>query len=694
MARTYRDEWGVPHVRAASVTDLAHGQGEVTARDRAWQLEHLRRRATGTTAAVLGASGVPWDRLARRVRLVDVARRAHAALGAESRAFVAAYVDGVNDGLRGTDAPELDRLGIVAGEWEEWTPLAVFLGQHLLFAGLPGKLWAHRVRAVLGDDARHLCAEGPSASGSNAWAVGGARTASGSPLVGGDPHRVIESPGVYLQVRLACEDPDDPFDVVGFAFPGVPGIPHFAHAGEVAWAITNGMADYQDVYDERLRRAADGTVEALGAGGWEPVRSFVETLEVRGGEPEPVEVVVTPRGPVIEGGPDEGTALSVRFASGVLGDLGFDALLPLLRARTVDDVDAAWDHWVEPVNNVLVADTAGAVRYRLAGRVPIREDGNRRGVVDAADPARAWTGWLEPLPRHDVPADGEVVTANERRGPESDPVGTAFASPHRARRIAALLEGRDELTAEDFAAIHDDALAPGAIALRDALVDGQRPGPAGAVVRDAILGWDGRMEARSAGAAAFAAWRSAFVQRLAAEPVFAPLTDPGHEPVFHSWLDPVERLGHALETLAATGTPYGLDMRAIAGAALDDAAGHPRTWGTTHVLAPVHAFDLADDLEAPPVPALPVDGDSDCVRCTGSVPGRTDACRRGSVARYVWDLADRQASGWVVPLGAAGDPRSAHHRDQLPLWVAGRLAPVVTDWDRLTEETAPSASRP
>ncbi|GGO70885.1 penicillin acylase family protein [Nocardioides deserti] len=698
MARTYRDAWGVPHVRATSVSDLAHGQGEVTARDRAWQLEHLRRRATGTTAEVLGAPALPWDRLARRTCLVDVARRAHAGLADETRAFVAAYVRGVNDGLdatRGT-VHELERLDTDAQPWEEWTPLAVFLAQHLLFASLPGKLWAHRAREVLGEDARLLSHEGPSASGSNAWAVGGDRTASGAPLVGGDPHRVIEAPGGYMQVRLACEDPDDAFDVVGFAFPGVPGVQHFAHAGDVAWAITNGMADYQDVYDERLRRA-DGSLagvesgaEALGPGGWEPVRSRVETIAVRGAADEPVEVVVTPRGPVFEGSVEEGTGLSVRFASDVLGDLGFDALLPLLRARSVDDVDAALDRWVEPVNNVVVADSRGAVRYRLAGRIPLRPDANRRGIVDAADPVTAWTGWLEPLPRHDVPPDGQVVTANERRGPESEAVGTAFAPPHRARRIATLLDGRSGLTGEDFAAIHDDALLLPAFALRDSLVEDQEPSPAGVAVRDAILAWDGRMTAGSAGAAAFAAWRSALVRRIAAEPVFAPFADPRHDLVFLPWMDPVGRIGHALETLAAAGTPFGLDLRRIACDALDDAAGHPATWGATHVATPVHAFEVADDdLRPPPLPRLPIDGDSDCVRCTGSVPGWTDECYRGSVARYVWDLADRQASAWVVPLGAAGDPASPHARDQLPLWAAGRLAPVVTDWDRLTEETRP-----
>ncbi len=278
MARIYRDAYGVPHVRAGSVTDLAHGQGEVTARDRAWQLEYLRRRATSTTEEILGPELAVWDRFGRDTLIVETARRAHGRLNAETRAFVAAYVEGINAGLH-SDAPELVELGIEPQPWPEWMPLAAFHAQHILFAGLGGVLWRRRAQRVLGVDAALLDHEGPLASGSNAWAVGGGRTASGLPLIGGDPHRIIESPGVYQQIRLACDE----FDVVGFAFPGVPGTPHFAHAGDVAWAITNAMADYQDLSDD-------------------------------------------PRDPEFEPG------LRLRNASTVLGDLGFEALLPLLRA--------------------------------------------------------------------------------------------------------------------------------------------------------------------------------------------------------------------------------------------------------------------------------------------------------------------------------------------------------------------------
>ncbi|WP_275693202.1 penicillin acylase family protein [Nocardioides sp. TF02-7] len=260
MARLYRDAYGVPHLRADSVQGLARAQGRVTVLDRAWQVEWLRRRATGTTAEVAGEAGLSWDRFSRRMRTVETARRAFETCTPETQALVTAYADGVNEALRELDpasVPELVELRRSAGlerpgEWEPWTPLATFLAQHLLFANLGGALWKRLVDDVLGADARLLSHQHPTASGSNAWAVGGGRTATGLPLIGGDPHRVIEQPGVYQQVRLACEDPDDSFDVVGFTFVGVPGVQHFAHAGEVAWAITNACADYQDVSEEAV----------------------------------------------------------------------------------------------------------------------------------------------------------------------------------------------------------------------------------------------------------------------------------------------------------------------------------------------------------------------------------------------------------------------------------------------------------
>ncbi|TLM82706.1 penicillin acylase family protein [Pseudarthrobacter sp. NamE2] len=691
-AETFRDPWGIPHLRADSVHELAFLQGHNAASDRSWQIEMERWRSEGRTAGQLGREGLLWDRFARQARIDDTAQRCFDNLDAETQQWVSAYVDGVNaalaDGRRG--AQEFRDTDTEPAAWQPWTPLGVFLVNHILFSTFPNKLWRDHVAHTLGPEAVELFSiEAPVWSGSNAWAVAGSLTSTGRPLVAGDPHRLLELPGVYQQVRLACPE----FDVVGLAFPGVPGLPHFGHAGDAAWAVTNAMADYQDLYREQLQR--DGsTLQALGPNGWEPVLAeHDDEILVRGAGPERVPVIETARGPVVTSGYDGGT-LSLRTPSRVSGRLGFEALLPLLRSRTAADVQAAFSAWVEPVNCVLAADSAGDVRQLVAGAVPDRNTENRVRPVPAESPGHQWTGGWVKLPAGFVKT--MAVNANDRDSGGGDLTGLEFAPAHRANRIRHLLEEAGSgLDADAMQRIHmDSSLGPWPAfrAVLEGCGNQERSLSAAALdLRNSLLAWDGDMAADSAKAGAFSAWRSAFVQALATAPLLAPLARPaGHSPLFSPWLNPVSRVGSALDTIVAKGDKAGLDVAAAAAEALEVAAASPSSdsWGNSHTVLPLHA--LADypqtGAAVPAVPRTALSGDTNCVLSTESLPGITDASFRGPVARYVWDLSDRSKSRWIVPFGASGDPGDQDFLSQLPLWAAGELLPVVTDWDRLTKE--------
>jgi penicillin amidase len=693
----FRDPWGIPHLRGCSPGELARLQGFNAAADRSWQIEMERWRAEGRTAEHLGSDGLLWDTFSRQARIADTAQRCLTALDSDTQRWVTAYVDGINqalaDGRR--DAKEFRDTGTAPAAWEPWTPLGVFLVHHILFSTFPNKLWRDHVAHTLGPEALPLFSiEAPVWSGSNAWAVSGQLTDTGSPLLAGDPHRLLELPGVYQQVRLACPD----FDVVGLAFPGVPGLPHFGHAGEAAWAVTNAMADYQDLFREELRRD-DGVLQALGPDGWEPVLTdHSEEILVRGSAPVPVRVVETARGPVVTSGYDGGT-LSLRMPSRVTGRLGFECLLPLLRSRSAADVESALAAWVEPVNCVLAADREGSIRQFVAGAVPERSHGNRVRPVSAKSTGHQWTGgWVE-LPASSV--DALAVNANDRASGGSDLTGLEFAPAHRARRIRQLLEDAGPgMDAASMQRIHLDATLGNWPALRELLercgyrdqaVSGGELSKDAAGLRDRLLGWDGVMAAGSGVAGAFAAWRSAFVRALASAPVLAPLARPaGHSPLFSPWLDPVARVGFALDTILATGEQAGLDVAAAAAEALEVAAAatSSASWGNRHTVLPLHALaDYPETGAAPPVvPLTALSGDTHCVLSTESLPGVTDASFRGPVARYVWDLSDRSGSRWIVPFGASGKPGDKDFLSQLPLWAAGELIPVVTDWNQLTKE--------
>ncbi|MDY7088070.1 MAG: penicillin acylase family protein [Actinomycetota bacterium] len=598
--RVFRDGYGVPHLRADSVDELAFLQGRVTAADRGAQIEVERRRSEGLLSETLGPAGLGWDRFARRARIDDTARRAFAKLDSRTKQWLRAYAEGVRAG------------GVT---WHPWSSLGVFLARHIMFASFPGKLWNSHVERTLGPHAvTWFLADADTGSGSNAWHVPG--------LIAGDPHRLIELPGVYQQVRLSCPE----FDVAGLTFAGVPGVQHFGHAGGVAWAVTNAMADYQDLYVEELRRTRSG-VEARGPHGWEPVAVHTETIPVRGGGSELVEVVETARGPMID------DALSLRTPTRAGLDLGFSALLPLLHASTVDDVAAALERWVEPVNSILTADTSGRALQLTVGKVPVRDARNGRVPVPAWDQTYAWEPGYRPMTR--VGVTGVAVNANDRR-PDTEAYGNAFASKVRAHRIRELI---------------------------DQGVPAQR------------IHMDTPMPADSVEAGRLAAWRFEVARRLHEHPALKPLLQPhGFDPLFDAWTDPRVRIGGMLDGVLAG---LGLTAEEL----VDPATIESGPWGSRHLLEPVRLPGLTAG-----IPRTELGGERDSVLCLSSVPGVTDRCWRGPVGRYVWDIADRQRSRWVVPFGASGDPASPHFADQLPLWQRGELIPLVTDWSALIEE--------
>ncbi|XVU23868.1 penicillin acylase family protein [Actinoplanes sp. CA-054009] len=591
--KVFRDAYGIPHLRAGSVDELAFLQGRVAVADRGRQLDVERRRAEGLLAELVGVEGLPWDRFARKARIADTAEKAYGKLDDRTKGWLRAY----GEGVRGQ--------GLT---WNDWTPLGVFLARHILFASFTAKMFNAHVARTLGEDkVSWFDAEGPGETGSNAWAAAGE--------IAGDPHRAIELPGGYQQVRLSCPD----FDVFGLTFPGVPGVQHFGQAESVAWAVTNAQADYQDLYVEEIRGD-----RARGPEGWEPIARHVETIPVKGGGDVEVEVVETARGPVID------QNLSLRTPTRVDLELGFGSLLPLLHARTVDDVADALGCWVEPVNSILTADTSGRILQLTVGRVPPRDDRNRHLPVPAWEKAYTWKPGYVPMTRLEKRS---AVNANDRR-PDTEAYGVSFASKKRAERIRELL---DAGTPHEL--IHMDTSMPA-----DSVEAGRR-----------------------------AAFRDRVARRLFEHPALAGLGEPtGFDPIFD--VDPRAKVGLMQDSLLAALETKPEDL-------VDPATITSGRWGERHLLNPVRLPGLDVDL-----PRVELSGERDTVLCTSSAPGVTDLCRKGPVARYIWNVKDRSRSRWVVPFGAAGDPDSPHFRDQLPLWTRGDLIPLVPDWAELTEE--------
>ncbi|MGW8813937.1 penicillin acylase family protein [Gordonia terrae] len=764
-----RDGHGIPHVRGADPAAVLYGQGRACGEDRRWQIEFMRLRAEGRTAEVFGASCVEWDTFARRAQLDAAARRIFDASSARTRDLVAAYAAGVNSTLDDPDtsaaAPELEALAHRPQPWRPWTPISVFIMHHVLFGRFTTKLFRLHACRTLGLDAlrfwdfetretdptmpampdeafldeilaitRPVSPEQPSPavdlgdpmSGSNAWGVSAERSSTGAPIVAGDPHRFLELPGIYQQFHLASTGPLDAFDMAGFSFAGVPGVPHFCQGDDIAWGITNAMGDYQDLFLERLTRDETGPllVEVPG-GGRVPAGVSTETILVRGAEPVATQVITTPNGAVVFGGPEDSFAMSIR--SPLLSeDVSFDAPLDLLFASTVADVEAALVNWVEPVNRAVIAHADGTVATHVAGRVPVRAPENYWLPVPGWDERYQWRGYergslgdpdfdATPRPLRSpelaegvTKGRGITVTANQRMSdvPALQPLTSECVEPFRADRIAARLDDLDSVSPADCADIHSDVRLEQATVVQELLSRVSADNAAAEDVRQRLVAWDRSMAADSTDAYLYAEFRTQLVLGVANTDILAPLRGPhGFPAVFQPWFVPEPRLATALTSVVANTAGIGIDIEAVAVAALDAVVarvagfGSTPTWGSVHRLAPIHGFDLVGaspqypDLFATlrPTP-LPLAGDAESVFANAAAVG-THLCITGAAARYVWDLADRSASRWIVPLGVSGDPRSEHFQDQAAQWATGELVEVVRDWDTL-HAMAAAASTP
>lgn len=722
----YRDEWGIPHVRATSSDDAFFAQGYVHAQDRLFQMDTARRRMEGRWAEWVGPDGVAGDTLARRLGVTQACRRDYDALDEESRQMLVAYTAGVNALLGGLDRLPLEYglLGVEPEQWEPWHCIAAMRQRGYLMGSVWFKLWRAAALRVIGPDhvsslryddggTDRLCipagadaqrwiatlqdlspaidalaALAPADStggGSNNWAVAGRRTATGRPMLAGDPHRVFDMPAMYVQTHLAC----DTFDAIGLTVPGVPAYPHYAHNGAVAWCVTHAFADIHDLYVEQF---STDTSRYRFEDAWLPTRTRCERILVRDSDPVDVDVVETHHGPVIAGDPADGAALTLRSVQFADTDRSFDCLLPMLRAGTCEELFEASRGWGLIDHNVVAADTAGNIAHLVRAIVP------KRPRLGGWLPVPGWMGeydWdgdvpWESMPRTFNPERGYIVTANNRFVADSTDgpyLTTDCHPPYRARRIEERLSALPEATVDDMRDIHGDVQSLCAPVFQQALASTDVHDDASARIRDLIVGWDAQLTSTSVPAAAYTSFRWALTEVLAER---SGLTEAAADPLVVEvapGVDVRNQLWWTLPGLMRNNDSSLLDgwtwgdaiaeaLRRTA-AVVDDSP-----WGARHPATMIHPLAtmfpaVADRLNPP---GAPVGGDNDTVLATGCVSAHGTRAAYGPIARYAIDVGAWDNSSWVVFSGASGEPDDPRYRDQHAAWAAGELVPMRYDW--------------
>ncbi|MBZ5599988.1 MAG: penicillin acylase family protein [Acidobacteriia bacterium] len=549
--RITRDAHGVPTIEASNLDDLLFAQGYVTAQDRLWQMDAMRRFAAGELSEVLGPDLVKHDREQRILGMRVAARKIVEVASSADRAHYQAYAQGVNayiDSHHDRLPIEFRILHYTPGPWspEDSALIAaqmvkdlnlyhsdVALVREKILAKLGPELtadlyvnssWRDRpptqARPTLEDNSDDDSDSGVDSSvasrvgttptpalspefesdpplvvGSNDWVVSGEHTVSGKPLLSNDMHLGHQMPNLWYEAHLRCGD----FDVAGVTLPGAPYV-IVGHNQRIAWGFTNVGPTVNDVYVETFN--PDG--QYLTPAGWKQPEHRTEIIHVKGKPDVTVDVVVTRHGPIVsELVPGETRKLALRWT---LYDGIRNSLLDVDTAQNWEQFRRAFSQFEAPGQNVVYADVDGNIGYQTTGKVPVRASGDGSLPENGSDDAHEWIGYIpfEKLPTVYNPASGIIATANGRIVPDGYPysISTEWEAPWRTARIYRVLESGKKFSAADMLALQTDIYSEADRFFAERFVyavdHAKNPSPRTKQAAELMRAWDGRMTADSA----------------------------------------------------------------------------------------------------------------------------------------------------------------------------------------------------
>jgi penicillin amidase len=737
-ARILVDQWGVPHIYAASPDDAFFVQGFNAARDRLFQIDLWRRRGLGELSSVFGPSYLEQDRAARLFLYRGSMEPEWAAYGKDAKQTSTRFVAGINayiDYL--ARKPELmpfefRQLGYTPAKWkpedvvrirshgltrnltQEFARSRVVCRAGLAADAVRAQLspsWTTRVPEgldpCLPDDALDVFTRATdnvrfdrqavlasraapneeTLEGSNNWVLAPSRTATGRPILANDPHRAYGAPSLRYIVHLSAPG----LDVIGAGEPALPGV-SIGHNGKVAFGLTIFSIDQEDLYVYETNPANPNQYRYKG--GWEDFRVVREKLAVRGRPAAAVELRFTRHGPVIYQDAATRRALAVRTAWTAPGMAPYFGSIDYMKAQDFTQFRRAMERWGAPTENQVYADTSGNIGWVAGGLAPVRP--NWDGLMPVPGDGRyEWKGFLDgaKLPYVLNPKQGWFASANEMNLPAGFPykehkLGFEWPDNARARRIAEVLSATPKASMEDMQRLQNDVVSLNArrvVALLKPL--SSQDGKTQAALR-LLSRWDGEESAGSAAAALYEVWWSrhlgAAFKAAVLPPAAAAAMDAPHASVLLESLEkPAQRFG---PDAVRKRNELLLSSLGRAWAEMEAMQGPDPTrweWGKLHFSYFVHPMAPILDRaghQRVNVGPLPRGGGAYTVNVSSYHPNSFWQAH-GPSFRMVLDVGNWDNSRAINTPGQSGNPDSPHYRDLAASWAEGKYFPLLYSRD-------------
>ncbi len=699
-----RDGHGVPTIESATVDDLFFAQGYVTAQDRLFQMDLMRRAAVGELAEIVGDIALEHDRRQRILGIRATAEKGLQSITNDDRQQFSAYARGVSafiNSHRDKLPLEFRILGYSPRPWTVQDSLAVgYQMVETLSIGPGDAITGEKVLAKLGPDLtadlyvntswrdhpptapapaldaappaqtsaprslatifsqsgtsellspwiETLLRDDPVRLGSNNWVVSGAHTTTGKPLLSNDMHLGHQMPNLWYEAHLKSGD----LDVAGVTLPGYPYV-FVGHNRRVAWGFTNVGPTVQDLYVETFN---DGG-EYLTPDGWKKPDVRGEVIHVKGKPDVTISVAVTRHGPIVSDlSPGETRKLALRWT---LYDGIRNPFYSVDRAQNWQDFRNAFSGFDAPGQNVVYADVDGNIGYQATGKIPIRASGDGSLPSDGSINAHEWTSYIpfEKLPSVLNPTSGIIGTANGRITPDDYPysISSQWEAPWRTDRIYRVLGSGKKFSVSDMLALQTDTYSELDRFIADKLVyaidHAKAPSAQARKAADILREWNGQMSADSAAPTIVSKTRLE-LKRLLLEPKLGPA--PESNEIIRSslnWKSYTNELLAAAVDVALKQAPADLSSW---------------KWGLQNSLT----------IQSPVLGKIPIlrrwTGPGEQPQSGSGYTVKASGRDYGPSERFTADLSNLDASTLNVVTGQSGNFLSPYYMDQWKAWYTG-----------------------
>ncbi|MFD0589178.1 penicillin acylase family protein [Paenibacillus sp. GCM10027627] len=494
LAKVTFDSKRVPSIAANYREDAFYAMGYVIASERLFQMDMLRRMASGRMSEIFGAAQLESDREARIIGFHRSAAHIFESLPEDQRKATQAYVRGINQyiGEKAGAHFEFRLLGYKMDNWKEEDCILVLQemirklsgdgSDKRMLTAMKKTMPEHLIRFLTSDDdefkkvltgddqpsrstdsdpfetiARLLEMEEDEKAaafvvtdhrpaGSNQWAVSGDRTKDGRAIVACDMHLELNVPNIWFRGHLTFGDTQ----LSGIFLPGAP-LLVAGSTGHVAWGFTRMCGDNLDLV--MIERNPENAEEYKTQSGWSKQSTIKESIRVRGKADVDVEVNLTEWGPILHEKILDETEVALRWTALDAKAVDF-YLLHMESARSVEDAVQVLGRWGGPPMNAVVGDSSGRIAWTLTGRFPLRTGMSGETAEFWHSDGIGWEGYVpaSELPHIIDPPSGILVTANNRivDSQYPHPIGFNYFNGYRAHRITELLAEQREITERDM----------------------------------------------------------------------------------------------------------------------------------------------------------------------------------------------------------------------------------------------------